>query len=192
MVAVRGLLIAALLFGAVATVVFVGGDTLGGRLETVPFELDRQAADASSLRQSIWRATWEMIKDHPIAGVGFGGYAIAIPRYHLASGESTPQEAHNDYLELLASGGLIAFVICIWFGMSFVKAVRRRLAAENASSHSRYSRAARLGALAGLLTVSVHSLVDFGLHIPINAMIATALVAIALVDVRDAGSSIKD
>ena len=36
-----------------------------------------------------------------------GGYWIAIPGYHNASGTLVPQEAHNDYLELLASGGII-------------------------------------------------------------------------------------
>ncbi|MBC8030510.1 MAG: O-antigen ligase family protein [Pyrinomonadaceae bacterium] len=182
MVAVRGVLIVALLAGAVATLVFVGGDPLGVRLETVPLELDRQAADASTLRQSIWRATWEMIKDHPIAGVGFGGYATAIPKYHPASGETTPQEAHNDYLELLASGGLIALIICIWFVVSFLRAARSEVEPDSRWSNVRYLRAARLGALAGLLTVSIHSLVDFGLHIPINAFVFTVLLAIALVD----------
>jgi O-antigen ligase len=177
---VRGLLIAALLAGTIATVVFVGGDPLGGRLETVPIELDRQAADAANLRQSIWRATWAMIKDHPVAGVGFGAYAIAIPKYHLASGETTPQEAHNDYLELLASGGLIALGIFIWFVVSFVKAGRHRLAIE--ASNRPYERAAKLGAVAGILTVCIHSLVDFGLHIPINAVVFTTLLAIVLVD----------
>jgi O-antigen ligase len=182
MLAVRGVLIAALLAGAVATLVFVGGDPLGVRLGTVPLELDRQTADASTLRQSIWRATWEMVKDHPIAGVGFGGYATAIPKYHTASGETTPQEAHNDYLELLASGGLIALVICIWFVVSFLRAARREVEPDSRSSSIPYLRAAKLGALAGILTVGIHSLVDFGLHIPINAFVFTTLVAIVLID----------
>jgi len=187
--AVRGVLIAALLAGAIATVVFVGGDPLGGRLETVPLELDRQAAEASTLRQSIWRATWDMVKDHPVAGVGFGAYAVAIPKYHRASGEVTPQEAHNDYLELLASGGVIALAIGIWFVVGFAKAARWQVAAG--SSRDPYQRAAKLGACAGILTVAVHSLVDFGLHIPINAFVLTALLALVLVESGDARALIE-
>ncbi len=179
--AVRGVLIAALLAGAVATVVFVGGDPLGGRLETVPLELDQKTADASSLRQSIWRATWAMIKDHPVAGVGFGAYAVAIPKYHLASGEVTPQEAHNDFLELLASGGLIALALGIWFAVSFVRSAHWQLGVEGSSRNVLYARAAKFGACAGILTVAVHSLVDFGLHIPINAFVLTVLLTIVLV-----------
>jgi O-antigen ligase len=180
MLAVRGLLVAALLVGTVATVVYVGGDPLGGRLETVPMELDRESAEAANLRQSIWRATWEMIKDNPIAGVGFGAYAIAVPKYHQASGETTPQEAHNDYLELLASGGLIALGLFIWFVVNFIRDARTRLRDDTGSTP--YVRAARLGAVAGVLTVCIHSLVDFGLHIPINAFVFTALLVIVLVD----------
>lgn len=183
LVAVRGVLVAALLAGAIATVVLVGGDPLGGRLEAVPLELDQQTAQTMTLRQSIWRATWAMIKDHPIAGVGFGSYAVAIPKYHVASGEVTPQEAHNDYLELLASGGLIGFAICTWFAVNFLGAARAQLC--NPAS-SPYMRAARFGALAGILTVCVHSLVDFGLHIPINAFVITALLSLVLANIQDA------
>jgi len=46
-----------------------------------------------------------------------------------------------------------------------------------------YSRAVKLGALAGIITVAIHSLVDFGLHIPINALVCTALVALVVADV---------
>jgi len=185
--AVRGVLIAALLAGAIATVVFVGGDPLGRRLETVPLELNQQVADSDTLRQSIWRATWEMIKEHPIAGVGFGGYATAIPKYHRASGETTPQQAHNDYLELIASGGLIALALSIWFVVAFLKAARRQLSADNALDSVPYMRATRLGALAGILTVCIHSLVDFGLHIPINAFVFIALISIVFIDAPEGG-----
>ena len=56
-----------------------------------------------------------MFAAHPFLGVGLGGYWIGITAYHDASGLMTPQEAHNDYLELLSSGGLIGFAIGVWF-----------------------------------------------------------------------------
>jgi O-antigen ligase len=183
--AVRAILIAVLLTGTVATVSYVGGDRMARRLETVPFEFEPLTDDDSTTRQAIWRATWEMIKDHPVAGVGFGAYAIAIPKYHRASGEITPQEAHNDYLELLASGGVIALVICAWFVFNLVRSARDQLVTNPASEQAPFQRAAKLGALAGIFTVGVHSLVDFGLHIPSNAFVFTALISIILVKVDD-------
>jgi O-antigen ligase len=178
--AVRFVLAVALLGGAIATVIVVGGDPLAGRLESVSAELNRKTSDSYILRQNIWRATWELIKDHPISGVGFGGYWIAITKYHRASGEATPQEAHNDYLELLASGGLIGLSIGVWFIVALVATARSRL-----RTRDNYVRAVTLGALAGILTVGVHSLVDFGLHNTINALIFTVLVAIISLNTGD-------
>lgn len=172
----RAGLVALLLLGAVVTVFLVGGDPLAGRLDRLSVELDRKTADSYTLRPNIWRATAELIKDHPVAGVGFGGYRIAIAQYHHGTGDTTPRQAHSDYLELLASGGVIALVIGVWFVFALVQASRRPVRNRNA-----LARAARIGALAGLLAVAVHSLVDFGLHLPGIALIFTCLLAIVLV-----------
>ena len=149
-------------------------------------ELDRKTAETYTLRPNIWRATWELIKDHPVAGVGFGGYWIAITKYHRGSGETTPQEAHNDYLELLASGGVIGLAIGFWFALALVRTASRKLSklrSLDAGKSGSFSRAVTLGALAGILTVAIHSLVDFGLHITINAVIFTVLVSIVCINV---------
>jgi O-antigen ligase len=125
----------------------------------------------------IWRATWRLIKSNPLTGVGFGGYWTAIPEHHDASGISTPQQAHNDYLELLASGGPIAIVLGGWFAFVLIKRARKQL-----SSPDFFRRAATFGALAGLFAVAIHSFVDFGLHITVNALICMVLVVIATAD----------
>jgi len=106
-----------------------------------------------------------MFAAHPILGVGMNGYWIAVPTYHNASGTMTPQEAHNDYLELLASGGIVGFAIGIWFAAQVFRATR-----ENLRSPNRFRRAACFGAAIGIAGVAVHSLVDFGLHMIINAL----------------------
>ncbi len=131
-------------------------------------------------RKQIWASTWQLIKANPIAGVGFGGYWIGITKYHDASGTSTPQEAHNDYLELLASGGLIGAALVAVFIVIFLKRARRNL-------HSRdpFRRAACLGALTGIFGVAVHSFVDFGLHITINALVFGVLIIIAVARPHD-------
>jgi O-antigen ligase len=115
-----------------------------------------------------------MFAAHPITGVGLGGYWIAITAYHDASGLMTPQEAHNDYLELLASGGLVGFAIGVWFVVMVVRAVRANLAINTG-----YTRALRLGAVLGIIGVAAHSLVDFGLHILVNAIVFLSLISIA-------------
>ena len=108
---VRVFFLVLLLLGVVGGTLWIGGDRLVSRFE--PGRGERDPAAVS--RKEIWQATWEMSKAHPIAGVGMGGYWVAIPGYHNASGTLVPQEAHNDYLELLASGGIIGAAIGIWF-----------------------------------------------------------------------------
>jgi O-antigen ligase len=162
-------------------VVWVGGEPTVSRFETMSNEIAVEAQESSTgvRRKEIWGATWKMIKDHPLAGVGLGGYWTAIPQYHNASGKMTPQQAHNDYLELLASGGVICILLCGWFVFLLINFARARLRSVDS-----FRRAACLGALTGLFGISIHSLVDFGLHIPINAIICLMLVAIAVVNGR--------
>lgn len=178
---VRVALVACLVTVVGAGIVWVGGDSLVGRLEIVPDEISAETADMrqGERRVEIWRATWQLIKAHPVTGVGFGGYGTAISKYHDASGEVMPQQAHNDYLELLASGGLIGLSLAAWFVISFVRLARERLRSTDS-----FRRAACLGATAGIFGVAVHSLIDFGLHLTVNALVFNALVVIATVNGR--------
>ncbi len=159
------------LLGAVGVgTVWVGGDRLVDRIEEAPVENHPSGGS----RTEIWRATWQMIKAHPIAGVGMGGYWIAIHEYQDASGVLAPQEAHNEYLELLASGGIIGAAIGVWFCIALIKRTR-----ANFRSPDRFRRAACFGASLGIVGVACHSLFDFGLHKLVNALIFIALVMIA-------------
>jgi O-antigen ligase len=177
----RVVLITSFLVVMVMGVVWVGGDPLAYHLESVPNEFGVKDSDkyARTNRSTIWPMTWEMIKDYPLAGVGFGSYWIAITKYHHGSGEMTPQEAHNDYLELLASGGLIGAAFVVWFIALFLQEliIRWRDSGVDLGAY-------HVGALAGLFAVAVHSIVDFGLHVTINALVFTVLIAIATVRIR--------
>src|SRR5205085_5250078 len=99
-------------------------------------------------------------QDHPAAGAGLGGYWIAISSYHNASGAYVQQQAHNNYLELLASGRIIGFALVLLFTYLISKRARARMRVGTP-----FARAAALGALAGLLGVADHSLFEFGLHV---------------------------
>ena len=179
---VRVGLVVLLLMTITLGTIWIGGAPLVASLEAVPTEVG-VAPDSSRWavrRWDIWPATLKMIKDHPIAGVGFAGYWMAITKYHNASGEMVPQEAHNDYLEFVASGGLIALLIAAWFLFLFMKTSRARLHDDS----SRFLQAAHCGALVGIAGVAVHSLVDFGLHIPANAAIFVVLMVVSTSDLR--------
>src|SRR5215471_18036692 len=99
-------------------------------------------------RPEIWQATLRLIRENSVLGVGFGAYSVAITKYiNSSAGDFAPQQAHNDYLEVLASGGIVAGSLFAWFLISCIRQVRARL-----QSHDR-NLAVRCGACAGLFAV---------------------------------------
>ena len=175
--AVRAILIVFLVLTFTYGVAWIGGEAVTSNIELTSSSFSEQGGHLQRenvSRKDIWSATWQLIKAHPVVGSGFGGYWIAITRYHNASGTYTPQEAHNDYLELLASGGVIGALLVLWFFLRFVKASHNTLRSPN-----RFVHAAALGAITGIFGVMIHNVVDFGLHVSANALLFTALVAIA-------------
>jgi O-antigen ligase len=179
---VRAVLIICLVLAMIAGVLWMGGDPLARRLESMQGEVSTSVEDGreSAIRMQIWKSTWRVIRDHPVVGAGFGAYWIAISRYYDASGRLKPYQAHNDYLEVIASGGLIGAALALWFIIALVLRARARLQ----RSPDPFRRTACLGALAGLFGVAVHSLVDFGLQITANALICMVLIVIATADER--------
>ncbi|MGI8835010.1 MAG: O-antigen ligase family protein [Pyrinomonadaceae bacterium] len=173
---VRIFLFVILLCGVVFGTLYLGGDQLASRIEQSRTELstDRDELRLAVSRNQTWAMTLKMFAAHPVLGVGMGAYWVAVPAFHNASGILTPQEAHNEYLELLASGGLVGFAIGIWFLIAVVKKAKANLESPN-----RLRRAACLGASIGIAGVAVHSLVDFGLHMIVNALVFTTLIVIA-------------
>ncbi len=176
-VAVRVFLIACLIGLFAFGVSWIGGERVVNNFQLAATDFSQQEMqnNANTSRKEMWAATWQMFKAHPVAGLGFGGYWIGITKYHHASGEITPQQAHNDYLELMASGGLIGCALIAWFLVTFIKRARSSLRSQDP-----YYRAACLGALTGMFGVVVHSFVDFGLHITINALLFLTLLVIAV------------
>lgn len=177
-VAARVGLAAFLLLVVVVGTVWIGGDPLADRMETVRDEVGAGRGDpVRAGRSAIWADTWRLFERHPLAGVGLGGYWIAIRTTHGGSGTAVPRQAHNDYLELLASAGAVGALLFLAFLFLLVRLARGRL-----RDGTPFTRAVCLGALAGLFGVAVHSLVDFGLHVTANALVFAALVALAAAD----------
>ena len=174
---VRGIMTACLLVILSLGVMHVGGDSLSNRLETVSREVNTEGRRVNRL--AIWQATWKLIKAHPMTGVGFGAYNIAVPQYLDSPGGTEILQAHNDYLELLANGGVLALLFCAWFAVNLIRRVRRQWGNDDP-----LRTALSYGAFTGLFAVAIHSLFDFGLHITINALVLIALIVIIAVNVK--------
>ena len=101
----------------------------------------------------------------------------------------SPDRAHNDYLNLLAdwgaAGGIIVLAGMVTFGAGLRKTWKYVRPAENDFGRCMSNRFAFfLGASAGLFALAVHSVVDFNLHIPANAILGVTLLALLSSNLR--------
>jgi O-antigen ligase len=85
----------------------------------------------------------------------------------------SPQQAHDDYLELSASAGIVGVGLFVWFVVALLQTARKAL-----DSFTGIQRVFAIGAIVGILGVCVHSLIDFGLHITANALVFVMLLAL--------------
>lgn len=137
---------------------------------------------AGGYRVEAARATFELFRRFPIAGSGLGTFQAAFPLVQPPTIPGFWRHAHSDWVELLATTGLIGAAL-LATGLFFYGRRLRQVVLHGERSEG---RAAGLAALGALVAVGVHSLADFGLTIPANALalavVAGAAVATQLAD----------
>jgi O-antigen ligase len=126
-------------------------------------------------RVSMARAAWEMALDFPVTGVGFGAFREVFPRYMPPGSTRWFNEAHNDYLEVLTDGGLVAAALVSWLAVAYALRAGRRLRPDG-----RRLSPSRVGMAIGIVALSVHALIDFNHQIPANALLFVTVCAMLL------------
>lgn len=169
---------AAVVAGIVAVIsvgiLWIGADpvinrvTQGEKSESAPKET------FFSSRGWVWRDTAAMIGANPVLGVGLGAYETAFSIYTKSDGSLRVPQAHNDYLQVMADCGLVGALIALWFLIIAFKAVSR-----GARSRDPLFAGLALGSGAGMFAILVHSLFDFNLQLPSNALLFLLLSAVA-------------
>ena len=142
-----------------------------------------------SVRRDIWMAAEQMWRDHFWWGVGPAHYDYRFREYRPESVQLSPDRVHNDYLNLLAdwgaAGGIIVLAGMVVFGAGTRKTWRYIRPPENDFGRGMSNRFALfLGAGTGLLALAVHSVVDFNLHVPANAILGVTLLALLSSNLR--------
>jgi O-antigen ligase len=123
-----------------------------------------------------WGRTGAMLRDYPLTGSGFGSFQDVFPGYMPAGEHKRWNHAHNDYLEVLAEGGLVAGALLLWLAWGFWSRV---LSSRNWSAGSVVDLETA-GLLLALLALSVHAVFDFNHQIPANGLMFTVMAAIAV------------
>lgn len=144
-------------------------------------------------RAEMWKAAEGMWLDHFWFGVGPAHYDYRFRQYRLEKVQYRPDRAHNDYLNLLAdwgtTGGIIVVSGILVFGVTLARTWKAVCPDTHDFGRGMSNRFAFfLSASAGLLALSIHSLVDFNLHIPANAILGVCLLALLTGQLRLATS----
>jgi O-antigen ligase len=165
---------AGLLIVTLALVLFVGGgESLLRGVGAGEF-----TGDFSSGRLHFWPIAIKIFLAHPIIGSGFDTFGFAFTRYDTWNGMFRVEQAHNDYLQIAAEGG-VAGLAC---AAAFMYLLFRKGLTMVASAHG-FRRDAAVGALAGCFGILVHSFFDFPLRTPSNAFFFLILCSISVVSV---------
>jgi O-antigen ligase/tetratricopeptide (TPR) repeat protein len=118
-------------------------------------------------RIPIWSDTLHLLRAYPVFGSGLGTYGTAFLKYQTALVDLDFGFAHNDYLQLATELGFVGFLIFIGL-MSAVLVHAIRTATQGPD---RTTRILGLGCAGAIAAISVHSLSDFNMYIPANALI---------------------
>lgn len=82
------------------------------------------------LRAAFWIVTYDILREHPLIGVGIGDYKLGATEALVNNNHGFSQETikwcqtydfHNQYLMILGQGGLIGFTLMIWMFIEFFK-----------------------------------------------------------------------
>ena len=147
---------------------------------------ERFIQGASSLesggRLTVWKETVRISRDYPVLGSGLGTFAEVFPLYRPASLEKRWGNAHNDWLQLLAEGGPLAFgAMLLLLAATLRRLLRRKDPITSAMC-------------AALVAITLQAFFEFPLRMPaialLTAVIAGAAYAVAplpRIDTRPTG-----
>lgn len=126
-------------------------------------------------RVLVWGKVADMALDYPILGIGPGTFSTIFTQYQPPGLTLRYTMAHNDYLHFISEVGIPLMAILIWMIIALYKKGFNKL-----KNPSRLVRGTTLGAMSGVTAILIHSIFDFNLHIPANALLFTVLAAIVV------------
>ena len=136
----------------------------------------RSVGIQKEFRVAVWQAAIAQWRLSPLIGTGSGTYLFYGRKFRSEAVQTDPVYAHNDYLQLLAEYGAVGLGGFLLFFLAHCRRGwidARRLGPKRVRTDSLTSNAMALnvGALAAVAAITLHSVVDFNLHIPANVLV---------------------
>lgn len=171
---------------AVLLICLVGaGAVLAPKMRFLKMRVDQTTANErlnDSARFDLWEPAVRLWRENPVWGIGPNHYNFRFRAYRPQFLQQQPDRVHNDYLNTLTDYGVAGLALVIgtlailgfgvWKTWPCVRGSSADLGGGNSNKF-----AIVLGASLGVLAILVHSVVDFNMHIPANAIVAVTLLA---------------
>ncbi|MEE9218325.1 MAG: O-antigen ligase family protein, partial [Acidobacteriota bacterium] len=125
-------------------------------------------------RGPIWAQTAGMVAEFPLSGVGLGAFQYVFPVFRTSGEGVAYAHAHSDYLELFAETGAVGCLVALLGAVLVLQNLLRGGGGRHEFGFIGYA------ALAAVISIAIHSLVDFNLAIPANALTFSILLGVVI------------
>ena len=166
----RGWIMALMALGAFICVLYIGFDAVYDRLASL-----RELHQAQGGR-------WQIVKDislawskFPVFGMGLGTHEVVYPMFDRSTIAALAAHAENEYAQAAEETGLMGLTALVCFGILVWANYIRNIRNDSVPICS-----AAYGLGFGLLAIMLHSLSDFGQHLPANAFLSAVSCALLL------------
>jgi len=145
-------------------------------------------------RFDLWQPALKIWQDNLWVGAGPGHFDYRFGKYRPETIQARPDRAHNDFLNALADWGLVGTgLVFLALGLTVVGVAKtwphvKKIPRDIGGKASSTKFAFVVGASLALVAILVHSLVDYNMHIPANAIVAVTLLALLASHLRFATS----
>lgn len=142
---------------------------------TTDGQLEQRVLKANEVRDDLNEYSWPMFKERPWLGWGAGSFEAGFQKF---PGPEIGKfdHAHNDYMEFAIEFGVIGFLPLLAFVLlALFNSLRALFNLESA-----YRSGIGFGASMAIIAIGIHSITDFNLQIPANAVTFIVVCAIAV------------
>jgi O-antigen ligase len=139
------------------------------------FEMLQQAGYLSTEgRLSVWRDAVGIMRDYPWTGSGLGTFGYVYRHYQTVLGRFFFDHAHNDYVEFTCDIGFVGVVLLFLPIIYFVG----RMIVSFLRDSRQYRPSVLLGCIGAAVALLLHSILDFNLQIPANALVFSTVLGL--------------
>ncbi len=140
----------------------------------------QETSAATEMRDDVWLETSRIWSDFPVTGTGAGSFVSIFASYRDAASAGANvflRHAHNDYLEFLIETGPVGLLLLA----SVALLALRQAWLAMSTRHRPLLQGLGFGSLMGIIAILYHSIADFNLRIPSNAMMFMLLIGLAYI-----------